>query len=160
MRPAKIVVTDLADGVVQAVQGIRFIPQTRPPRTERALDEQEAASILDLDGELRRVEGGGSGPWDGERAADLVNRITYLDSIRPESDPVSSAGESAFYWNATLLQCMEELEELRDEAASQPDSPSLQDTMKKVEEHGRRAGIIHHLFVEAIRAYKPQPSTE
>jgi hypothetical protein len=122
-------------------------------------------NLLHLDDELRRLEGGGSGPWDGEQAAALVNRITYLDSIRPESDPVSSASEAAYYWNATREQCLEELEELRGElvelregADSLPHVSSLQETIKRVEEHGRRAGIICDLFLEAIRAYEPPPA--
>ena len=122
-------------------------------------------NFLDLDDELRRLEGGGSGPWDGKRAAALVNRITHLDSVRPESDRDSIASEAAFYWKRHVSNALRNWENFESnwqssggDADSLPHVGSLQETIKQVEEHSRRAGIICDLFGEAIRDYQPPPS--
>jgi hypothetical protein len=122
------------------------------------VETQDDANLLRLDGELRRLEGGGRGSWDGERAAALVNRMTQLA-------PVSFASDAAYYWTATREQCLEEAEELREEleelpadADSLPHVRSLKEEIKRVGEHGRRAGIIRDLFLEAMRTYSPPPS--
>jgi hypothetical protein len=100
-----------------------------------------------------------------------VNRITYLDSMRPGDDPLATgyASDSAYYWKATREECLAELEELRAHvlrkrsrlwflsATTRSQWRSERENLAEMQEHARRAGVIHDLFVDAIRAYEPEP---
>lgn len=124
--------------------------------------EQEVGTVWGLDGELRVIEGGGRGPWDLERVADIVNRMAYLDSLDAKQ---GIAGQCAFYWGATHEQCVAELAELREElrqdrprlwflsAESRGNWRAEMESLRRIQAHGDRAAVIRDLFSQAITVY-------
>lgn len=132
----------------------RLPPSLLPPR--------ELGTILDLDNDLRVLEGGGCGPWDADKAADLVDRIAYLDA--EGSDPFAGgySGKCAYYWSATREECAAELGTRRGCARPRwrPVSPRARqrwryerDRLNEIQAHADRADAISGLFVEAMREY-------
>ena len=141
----------------------------RSPKNDRRLGlpfhfmpKCEVGNFLALDGELRTIEGGGVGPWDLEKVADLVGRLTYLASTADDGD---DGRDMAYYWNATHEQCVTELTERRAEvlcdrprwwfltAAGRREWRNEIAMQEAIQAHGERAAIIRDLFVEALQGY-------
>jgi hypothetical protein len=154
------------------------------------MPRQELGNCLDLDDELRRIEGGGRGHWNAgtvEKVADIVARMTYLCVTAREDgkDPPDGRGDfrgdfrhegemHAYYWNATHEQALAEWEErrsapLRDQIYLPGrwswkrglDSWLRERAIQKlIKAHADRAAIIRDLFVDACRGYQSQGLTE
>ena len=129
--------------------------------------EEEVGSVLGLDDELRVIEGGGSGAWNLERVADIVNRLAYLDSVTAEPMAAGYAGKCAYYWNATHEECLAELAELREHvlrarprwwflnAGARSLWRTERENLERMQAHADRAAVIGDLFTQAVRAYDP-----
>jgi hypothetical protein len=143
-----------ADGAKRARLPLSLIP----PR--------ELGNILDLDEELRDLEDDGIGPWDAEKAADLIDRIAYLDA--QGGDQVTGpgyAGKCAYFWNATREECLTELDGRRERilrskprwwTRSRRSREAWQyerGRLGEMQAHADRAGVISGLFVDAMREY-------
>lgn len=137
----------------------RLPPSLIPPR--------ELGNILDLDEELRDLEDDGIGPWDAEKAADLIDRMAYLEA--QGGDEITGpdyAGKCAYYWNATREECLTALAGRRERILrskprwwTMPSRRSRQawqyerGRLDEMQAHADRAGIISGLFVDAMRDY-------
>jgi hypothetical protein len=142
------------------------------------MPREELGNCLQLDDELRHIEGGGSGHWDAEtleKIADIVGRLTYLCVTAPDppggpGDFNNDAERYAYYWNATHDQALEEWNERRsDPLRDQVYMPQWWDwktglgswlreraIQKLIKAHADRAAIIRDLFVEALQGYQAQ----
>jgi hypothetical protein len=140
------------------VKPAKLPPSLLPPR--------ELGNILDLDEELRDLEDDGIGPWDAEKAADLVDRMAYLEAHG--YDPVTGpgyAGKCAYFWNATREECLTILAGRRERilrskprwwTRSRRSREAWQyerDRLDEIQAHADRSGIISGLFVDAMREY-------
>jgi hypothetical protein len=157
-------------------------PAKRPGLPLDLMPREELGNCLQLDDELRHIEGGGSGHWDAEtleKIADIVGRLTYLCVTAPDppggpSDFNNDAERYAYYWNATHDQALAEWDErrslpIRDRVylpqwwawktglGSWLRERAIQ---KLIKAHADRAAIIRDLFVEALRGYQAQGLTK
>lgn len=139
-------------GVTGPVQPSKLPPSLLPLR--------ELGTILDLDNDLRGLEGGGdSGSWDADKAADLIDRMAYLEA--QGGDQVAGpgyAGKCAYFWNATREECLTELAGrriLRSKSRwwNVRSRRYERDRLDEIQAHADRAGIISGLFVDAMREY-------
>lgn len=150
--------------------GLRFfLGLSRRQRPRRGLPpgflpQHEVGNALDLDEELRSLEDDVDVPWDAERAADLADRLAYLDSIGCGQGP-GFAAKLAYFWHATHEEYLATLRE-RGEAALRNRSrwwwlrKPLREAwaaeagcQERTRERAERSAAIRDLLVDALRSY-------
>ena len=120
----------------------------------------EAGNVLYLDDALRALATPPN-PWNPEKAAYLVGRLAYLQSIaRPGDLPVGIAEMSAYHWGCVYKDCRAELKEIRVEprpqrwflshARRQAHARALA-AQDRLRQRAYRAWIIRDLFREALQ---------
>ena len=126
----------------------------------------ETRNVLDLDDELRKLASPDQ-PWDREKAAYIVGRLTYLGSIAdPGSRYAGIAEMSVYHWRIVYMECRVELREIHvaprprrwflSRARRQEQAQALT-VRDRLNQRAYRAWIIRDLFREALRlAENPQ----
>ena len=148
------------DAQLSAFLGLTRYRRKGDPRFR--LPQYEVGNVLDLDDELRALAAG-SGPWDLDKATDLVGRLTclgaYVDGDYLDGDlsqiPVG-------HWDVVRDDCLAELTQAREEvlhpyprwwfltAAGHRERRIDRAGRERLAVRAERAAIIRDLFTEAL----------
>lgn len=135
----------------------RLPPSFRPAR--------EIGSYWELDEELRDLGDDAGKPWNPDAAADLTDRLAYLDLTVKDPGGAGFAAKLAYFWDATHQEYALDVQERRERSAarrtglwwisgaSRRSQAADREIQADIQERADRSAMIRDLLVDALRGY-------